>query len=109
MPAGGRNWEGFGSDPYLQGVAAAETIRGIQSQGVIATAKHYILNEQEHFRKTGEWALSWEYAISSNVDDKTMHEFYLWPFAEAIRAGAGSVMCLSKSLYYCCLEACELV
>ena len=42
MPAGGRNWEGFGSDPYLQGVAASETIKGIQSEGVIATAKHYI-------------------------------------------------------------------
>ena len=43
MPAGGRNWEGFGTDPYLQGVAAAETIKGIQSSGVIATAKHFIL------------------------------------------------------------------
>lgn len=39
MPAGGRNWEGFGADPYLQGVAAAETIRGIQEQGVMATIK----------------------------------------------------------------------
>jgi hypothetical protein len=38
-----RNWEGFGADPYLQGVAAAETIKGIQSSGVIATAKHFIL------------------------------------------------------------------
>lgn len=42
MPAGGRNWEGFGSDPYLQGIAAGESILGIQSQGVVATAKHYI-------------------------------------------------------------------
>ena len=41
-----RNWEGFGSDPYLQGVGAYETILGIQSQGVIATAKHFIANEQ---------------------------------------------------------------
>jgi hypothetical protein len=38
-----RNWEGFGTDPYLQGLAAAETIKGIQSSGVIATAKHFIL------------------------------------------------------------------
>lgn len=37
MPGGGRNWEGFGSDPYLQGIAGAETIRGIQSEGVMAT------------------------------------------------------------------------
>jgi len=42
VPAGGRNWEGFGSDPVLQGIAAAETIKGIQSEGVIATAKHFI-------------------------------------------------------------------
>ena len=32
-------------------------------------------------------------AISSNVDDKTMHETYLWPFANAVRAGTASIMC----------------
>lgn len=37
MPAGGRNWEGFGADPYLAGVAAGETVRGVQGEGVIAT------------------------------------------------------------------------
>lgn len=37
MPGGGRNWEGFGSDPYLQGIAGAQTIKGIQSEGVMAT------------------------------------------------------------------------
>lgn len=42
VPAGRRNWEGFGSDPVLQGIAVAETIKGIQSEGVIATAKHYM-------------------------------------------------------------------
>ena len=46
MPAGGRNWEGFSPDPYLTGVAMAETIKGIQDSGVIACAKHYIANEQ---------------------------------------------------------------
>ena len=39
MPAGGRNWEGFGSDPVLQGVAASQTIKGIQDEGVIATGE----------------------------------------------------------------------
>lgn len=39
MPAGGRNWEGFGADPVLQGVGAAETIRGIQEEGVMATGE----------------------------------------------------------------------
>lgn len=56
-PAAGRNWEGFGSDPVLQAVAASETIMGIQSQGVMATAKHFVANEQEHFRKSFEWGL----------------------------------------------------
>lgn len=90
-PAGGRNWEGFGSDPVLQAVAAAETIKGIQSQGVQATAKHFIGNEQEHFRKSFEWGLP--EGLSSNVDDRTLHELYLWPFAESVRAGVTSVMC----------------
>ncbi|KAL2354537.1 glycosyl hydrolase family 3 N terminal domain-containing protein [Cryomyces antarcticus] len=91
MPAGGRNWEGFGADPVLQGVAAAQTIRGIQDAGVIATAKHYIGNEQEHFRQSWEWGTP--NAISSNIDDRTLHELYAWPFADSIRAGVASVMC----------------
>ena len=45
-PTGGRNWEGFSPDPVLTGVGMAETIKGIQDAGVIATAKHYIANEQ---------------------------------------------------------------
>lgn len=91
MPAGGRNWEGFGSDPVLQAVAAAHTIKGIQDEGVIATAKHFVGNEQEHFRRTNEWGLP--HALSANIDDRTLHELYLWPFAESVRAGVGSVMC----------------
>ena len=91
MPAGGRNWEGFGSDPVLQAIAAAATIRGIQDEGIIATAKHFIGNEQEHFRQSFEWGLP--NSISSNIDDRALHELYLWPFAESVRAGVASVMC----------------
>lgn len=83
IPTGGRNWEGFGADPYLQGIAMAETIEGMQSVGVQATAKHYILNEQELNRET----------MTSTVDDRTMHELYLWPFADAVHANVASVMC----------------
>lgn len=90
-PAGGRVWEGFGSDPVLQAVAAYETIQGIQSQGIMATAKHYVGNEQEHFRRGMEWGLP--EALSSNIDDRTLHELYAWPFAESVRAGVASVMC----------------
>jgi beta-glucosidase len=102
MPAGGRNWEGFGADPYLQGVAAAETIKGIQSEGIIATIKHYIGNEQEHYRQAYEWALS--NALSSNIGDRTLHELYLWPFADAVKAGVASVMCsyqMTNNSYSC--------
>ncbi|KAJ6782204.1 hypothetical protein PWT90_03709 [Aphanocladium album] len=91
MPAGGRNWEGYGPDPYLQGIAAAETIRGIQGEGVMATIKHFVANEQEHFRQPWAWGLP--HAVSSNVDDRTMHELYAWPFANAVKAGVASVMC----------------
>ncbi|KAL7813843.1 family 4 carbohydrate esterase [Trichoderma aethiopicum] len=91
MPAGGRNWEGFGADPYLQGVAGYETIRGIQDQGVMATIKHFVANEQEHFRQAWEWVLP--NALSSNIDDRTMHEIYAWPFGDAVKAGVASVMC----------------
>ncbi|KAI9697375.1 MAG: hypothetical protein M1836_004653 [Candelina mexicana] len=96
MPAGGRNWEGFGSDPVLQGVASAETIRGIQDEGVMATAKHYIGNEQEHFRQSFAWGLP--NAMSSNIDDRTLHELYLWPFSDSVRAGVASVMCSYQML-----------
>lgn len=91
MPAGGRNFEGFGADPVLQGIAAAETIRGIQEMGVMATAKHYVGNEQEHFRQAWEWGIP--NAISSNIDDRTLHEIYAWPFADSVKAGVTSIMC----------------
>ncbi|KAL4932565.1 beta-glucosidase [Aspergillus undulatus] len=83
IPSGGRNWEGFSNDPYLQGIATAQTILGLQGSGVQACAKHYILNEQEHNRET----------ISSVADDRTMHELYLWPFYDAVKANVASIMC----------------
>ncbi|KAK3197464.1 hypothetical protein GRF29_216g239387 [Pseudopithomyces chartarum] len=93
-PKGGRNWEGFSPDPILSGIAVAETVKGIQDAGVIACTKHYILNEQEHFRSPGNFEdFGFVDAVSSNVDDKTLHELYLWPFADAVRAGTGSIMC----------------
>ncbi|KAI0194502.1 glycoside hydrolase family 3 protein [Xylaria flabelliformis] len=95
-PEGGRNWEGFSPDPYLTGVGMSETIKGIQDAGVVACAKHFIVNEQEHFRQVGESTgrgYNISETLSSNVDDKTLHELYLWPFVDAVRAGVGSIMC----------------
>ena len=83
------NFPGFSPDPVLSGIAVAETIKGIQAAGVMACTKHYIGNEQEHFRQGGPGLAD---AISSNIDDVTMHELYLWPFADAVRAGTGSIM-----------------
>ncbi|KAF2875343.1 hypothetical protein BDV95DRAFT_626797 [Massariosphaeria phaeospora] len=80
---GGRNWEGFGVDPYLAGIAMKETIEGMQESGVQACAKHYIANEQERNRET----------MSSNVPDRVLHELYLWPFYDAVKANVASFMC----------------
>jgi len=89
---GGRNWEGYGSDPYLAGENAFVFVQGVQDQGVVATAKHYICNEQETNRLYGTSG-SIPKGYSANLDDKTMHEIYLWPFASSVAAGVGSVMC----------------
>ncbi|KAF7563986.1 hypothetical protein G7046_g108 [Stylonectria norvegica] len=95
-PEGGRNWEGFSVDPYLAGIALAETSTGIQEGGVVACAKHWIGNEQEHFRQAGEakgYGFNITESVSSNIGDKALHELYAWPFADAVKAGVGSIMC----------------
>ncbi|KAG9091802.1 hypothetical protein FRC06_000379 [Ceratobasidium sp. 370] len=82
-PKAGRAWESFGPDPYLNGEAAYETIMGVQSAGVTACAKHLIGNNQEHYR----------YTYSSDIDDRTLHEVYWYPFLRAIDADPGAFMC----------------
>lgn len=80
-PDGGRNWEGFSPDPVNTGIMMAETIKGIQDAGVIACAKHFVGNEQEIFRQAPEaqdYGFNISEASSSNIDDKTMHELYMW-------------------------------
>lgn len=91
---GGRNWEGFSPDPYLTGVAAEETIIGMQQSGIQACLKHFIGYEQESQRNPD---LSPDNvtieSVSSNIDDRTLHELYLWPFANGVKAGVASIMC----------------
>ncbi|CAE6386266.1 unnamed protein product [Rhizoctonia solani] len=82
-PKAGRAWESFGPDPYLNGEGAYETITGVQSVGVTACAKHLIANNQEHYR----------YTYSSDIDDRTLHEVYWYPFLRAIDADPGAFMC----------------
>lgn len=93
---GGRNWEGFTNDPYLAGELVNPTVVGMQ-ESVIACAKHFIAYEQETNRlpfAAGQLQplLRANQSVSSNVDDRTLHELYLWPFYDAVRAGLGSVM-----------------
>lgn len=79
---------------YLSGQLVSQTITGIQKAGVISCVKHYIAYEQEANRQPVGNVSS----VSSNLDDRTIHELYLWPFADAIHAGAGSVMCSYNKL-----------
>ncbi|HAH23418.1 MAG TPA: hypothetical protein DCL77_06640, partial [Prolixibacteraceae bacterium] len=82
-PMCGRNFEYFGEDPYLSGQMAVSYIKGVQSQGVVCTAKHYACNDQEWDRNN----------ISSNVDERTLREIYLPAFKAAVMDGkAGAVM-----------------
>nr|AAA91297.1 beta-glucosidase [Kuraishia capsulata] len=88
VATGGRNWEGFTNDPYLAGALVYETTKGIQ-ENVIACTKHFIGNEQETNRNPSG---TYNQSVSANIDDKTMHELYLWPFQDSVRAGLGSIM-----------------
>ncbi|KAL3445249.1 glycosyl hydrolase family 3 N terminal domain-containing protein [Aspergillus insuetus] len=96
----GRNWEGFSPDPYLSGVAMELGTKGLQDAGVQAVAKHLVANEQEIQRNPLYYpnGTVQSEAISSNMDDRTIHELYLWPFANAVHAGVSSVMCSYQRL-----------
>ncbi|GLA47687.1 hypothetical protein AnigIFM63604_002496 [Aspergillus niger] len=90
---GGRNWEGFSNDPYLTGALVYETVQGVQSSGVGVSTKHYIGNEQETNRNPETVNGVDVASVSSNIDDKTIHELYLWPFQDAVLAGSVAIMC----------------
>lgn len=73
---------------------AADTVRGIQDQGVIASVKHFVGNEQEDHRNPITYGNATSNitveSVSANIDDKTMHELYLWPFVDTVQAGLWS-------------------
>jgi len=82
-PLNGRNFEYFGEDPYLASRMAVGIIEGIQSQGVIATAKHFIANNSEYGRMDH----------SSDIDERTLREIYLPAFEAAVKeAKVGALM-----------------
>jgi len=82
-PMCGRNFEYFGEDPFLASRMAVGVIKGMQSQQVLATAKHFAANNQEFERNK----------LSSDVDERTLREIYLPAFEAAVReAKTGAVM-----------------
>lgn len=82
-PLCGRNFEYFTEDPYLNSRMAVQYVKGLQDQNVVATLKHYAANNQEWDRNN----------VSSDIDERTLHEIYLPAFKAAIQeAGAGAVM-----------------
>ncbi len=82
-PMNGRNFEYLGEDPFLSSRMAVNYIRGVQSQGVVATVKHFAANNQEWDRNR----------VSSDMDERTLQEIYLPAFKAAVQQGkAGAVM-----------------
>lgn len=82
-PMNGRNFEYFGEDPFLASRIAVSYIKGVQSQGVSATVKHFIGNNSEFDRHNTD----------SIIDERTMREIYLPAFEAAVKeAHVGAIM-----------------
>ncbi len=82
-PLWGRNFEGFGEDPYLTSRLAVAYIKGVQSEHVIATVKHFDANNQEFER----------HRINAIIGQRALHEIYFPAFKAAVEeAGVWSVM-----------------
>lgn len=93
----GRSFEAFGEDPLLTGEMGAANLRGIQSLPVIGDIKHYNVYTQEQNRLTGGNAV---------VDERTLQEIYVRPYAIGIRDGhPGSAMCSFNAVNG--VQACE--
>jgi len=87
-PLCGRNFEYLGEDPYLSSRMAVAYVRGVQSQGVSTTVKHYAVNFQEYER----------HHVSSDLDERTLREIYLPAFKAAIQEGGSGCLMTSYNL-----------
>src|SRR5881394_4505745 len=72
---GGRNFECFSEDPFLSARLAVAYITGLQREGVGASIKHYVCNDEEFER----------FSISSEVRERVLREIYLLPFKVAVQ------------------------
>ncbi len=83
-PITGRNFESYGEDPYLSGQIGTAYIKGVQSQGVGTSLKHFACNNQEVERMRG----------NSVVDERTLREIYLAQFESIVKnTNPWTVMC----------------
>ncbi len=83
FPLNGRNFESFGEDPWLSSRIGVDVIRGVQARGVIATVKHFAVNDQEWERRE----------VNALVDERTLREIHLPAFEAAVtEAGVWAVM-----------------
>ena len=103
-PLGGRTFEAYGEDPHLVSRLTVQWIRGAQSQGVMATVKHFAANNQEGQDPSGQagrpgsplgaGTVGSRYIHDSVIDERTLHEVYLPQFESAVKeAGSAIVMC----------------
>lgn len=84
IPQGGRVFESYGEDPFLDAKMAVANIDGIQSTGIMATVKHYIANNQEAQR----------FGVNEDVGERALREIYMPAFKAAIEeAHSASLMC----------------
>jgi beta-glucosidase len=89
VPLWGRNFEGYGEDPYLSGRLGVAYIKGVQSEGVIPSVKHFAANNEEFER----------HRIDEHIDERTLHEIYLPAFKAAVQeAGVWNVMSAYQKL-----------
>uniref|UniRef100_A0A7C1WVI1 Beta-D-glucoside glucohydrolase n=1 Tax=Pseudomonas graminis TaxID=158627 RepID=A0A7C1WVI1_9PSED len=84
-PFNGRSAEyASGEDPFIGAVLAPAVVNGIQAQGIQASGKHYLANEQEANRQ----------ALNVMVDERTLRELYLPGFESMVKnANVASIMC----------------